>query len=473
MVQTTRRHPAGPARSVEYAMTIVDYFPILMLVTLAVLLFGGFPVGGILAGVAIGFALIGVLIDEFPLPSLFLIPYRIYSSIGENLIYPAVPMLLFMGVALETSGAARELLLCLQRLLARVPGNMCVAVILIGLLLAPMAGVIGASVATITLVALPTMLDQRYRPEIATGAIAAAGTLGVIAPPAIMLFFLSDALELTIAKMFLAPIVPILMMALAFICYFIVADLIWRRPPAKALTEDNGGSLLIYLIRSLVLPVGLIALVLGSIIAGWVAPSESAAVGAVGAAALIFLYRGFNLALLKEALMKTMTITAMVFFVVMGASVFSLVFRFYGGDDIAIGLFDGVAISDFGILATILLILFVLGFFIDWIEITLVSLPILYPVIKTLDFAEYVGSTSLAKLWIGALIAIVLQTSFLTPPFGFALFFLKGSAPPEIRMAAIYRGVLPLVAIQLLAIGLIMALPVIVTWLPTVVLGLG
>lgn len=454
-------------------MMIVDYFPILMLVTLAMLLFSGFPVGGILAGVAIGFALIGVLIDEFPLPSLFLIPYKIYSSIGENLIYPAVPMLLFMGVALETSGAAREFLLCLQRILSRVPGNMCVAVILIGLLLAPMAGVVGASVATISLAALPTMLDQRYRPEIATGAIAAAGTLGVIAPPAIMLFFLSDALELTIATMFLAPIVPILTMALAFICYFIVADLIWRRPPAEAFVEDNGGSLHIYLIRSLVLPVGLIALVLGSIIAGWVAPSESAAVGAVGAAALIFLYRGFDLALLKEALMKTMTISAMVFFVVMGASVFSLVFRFYGGDDIAIGLFDGVEISDFGILAIVLLILFVLGFFIDWIEITLVSLPILYPVIKTLDFAQYVGSASLAKLWIGALIAIVLQTSFLTPPFGFALFFLKGSAPPEIRMAAIYRGVLPLVAIQLLAIGLIIALPVIVTWLPAVLLGLG
>jgi len=184
---------------------LVDYLPHLMLLTLVCLLFSGFPVGSILAGVGVGFALIGVIIGEFPIPTLFLIPYKIYGTIGESLIYPAVPMLLFMGVALEKSGAARELLLCLQRVFGRVPGSMCISVLLIGLLLAPTAGVIGASVATITMAAMPTMLSQNYRPEIASGAIAAAGTLGVIAPPAIMLFFLSDALELTIASMFLAP----------------------------------------------------------------------------------------------------------------------------------------------------------------------------------------------------------------------------------------------------------------------------
>ena len=450
---------------------LVDYFPILMILTLMVFLFTGFPVGGILAGVAIGFALIGIAIDEFPVTSLFLVPYKIYSSIGESLIYPAVPMLLFMGVALEMSGAARELLLCLQRILARIPGNMCVSVILIGLLLAPMAGVIGASVATLSLAALPTMLEQRYRPEIATGVIAAAGTLGVIAPPAIMLFFLSDALELTIANMFLAPIFPIFGLALIFIIYFIVADLVWRRPENTADTTNYKYSLPVHVLRSLFLPVGLIVAVLGSIIAGWVAPSESAAVGAIGAVFLIFIYRGFDLPLLRQALFRTMTITAMVFFVAMGASVFSLVFRFYGGDDIAVGLFEQLALSDFGVLIVVLLILFVLGFFLDWIEITLVSLPILYPAILYLDFAQYVGSDQLARLWIGTLIALILQTSFLTPPFGFALFFLKGSAPPEIRMVMIYRGVVPLVLIQLMVIGLVLALPAIVTWLPITLLG--
>lgn len=450
---------------------LVEHLPVLMLLTLVCLLFTGFPVGGVLAGVGVGFALIGLVIDEFPIQSLFLIPYRIYTSIGENLVYPAVPMLLFMGIALEKSGAARELLLCLQKLLARVPGSMCISVILIGLLLAPMAGVVGASVATITLAALPTMLAQRYRPEVATGAIAAAGTLGVIAPPAIMLFFLSDALEATIATVFLAPIIPILTLASVFAIYFIAIDMIRPRAPETAPEDVDTRSLLVYLLRSLILPVGLIATVLGAIITGIVAPSEAAAVGAIGAAALIFIYRGFDFSLLRESLHQTMTITAMVFFVVLGASVFSLVFRFYGGDDIAVGLFEGMALSDFSILLIVLLILFVLGFFIDWIEIILVSLPILYPVIRDLDFAAYVGSAALAKVWIAALVALVLQTSFLTPPFGFALFFLKGSAPPEINILQIYRGVAPLVALQLMVIGSVLLMPEIATWLPSAALG--
>ena len=450
---------------------LVEYLPLLMLITMAVLLFTGFPVGGILAGVAIGFALIGVVIDEFPVQTLYLFPDRVYNAVGENLVYPAVPMLLFMGIALEKSGAARELLLCLQRLFSCVPGSMCISVILVGLLLAPMAGVVGASVATITLAALPTMLVQRYRPEVATGAIAAAGTLGVIAPPAIMLFFLSDALEATIATVFLAPIIPILLLASVFIVYFVLIDMIRPRAPVQETLEVETYPFIVYVLRSLVLPVGLIALVLGAIITGVVAPSEAAAVGAVGAATLIFIYRGFDFSLLLDALFRTMIITAMVFFVVLGASVFSLVFRFYGGDDIAIGLFEGLALSDFNILLIVLLILFILGFFIDWIEIVLVSLPILYPVIQELDFSVYVGSTSLAKVWIAALIALVLQTSFLTPPFGFALFFLKGSAPPEITMAQIYRGAVPLVVLQLIVITSVLAVPEIATWLPSTALG--
>lgn len=282
---------------------LVEYLLALMLITLAVFVFTGFPVGGILAGVGIGFALIGLAIDEFPVQSHFLIPYRIYSAVGENLVYPAVPMLLFMGIALEKSGAARELLLCLQKLMARVPGSMCISVILIGLLLAPMAGVVGASVATITLAALPTMLAQRYRPEVATGAIAAAGTLGVIAPPAIMLFFLSDALEATIATVFLAPIIPILALALVFAIYFVSIDLIRPRPAATDPQDADTRSLVVYVLRSLVLPVGLIALVLGAIIAGIVAPSEASAVGAIGAAVLIFVYRGFDFSVLLDGVM--------------------------------------------------------------------------------------------------------------------------------------------------------------------------
>ena len=246
----------------------------------------------------------------------------------------------------------------------------------------------------------------------------------------------------------------------------------WKRPrlDERKTEPEIEGSIILYLVRSLVLPVGLIALVLGSIIAGWVAPSEAASVGAVGAALLIFLYRGLRPSLLREAFFRTMLLTGMVFFVVMGASIFSLVFRFYGGDDIAVDLFDALEIGDFGVLLVVLAILFVLGFFIDWIEIVLVSLPILYPAISQLDFSWYVGSAGLSKVWIGALIALILQTSFLTPPFGFALFFLKGSAPPSVRMADIYRGVFPLVLIQLAMIAAVLLYPAIVTVIPTMVL---
>ena len=235
---------------------LADWLPHLMLLTLVILIFSGFPVGAILAGVGVGFALLGVAMGEFPVPSLFLIPYRIYESVGENLVYPAVPMLLFMGVALEISGAARELLLCLRRILGRLPGSMCIAVILVGLLLAPMAGVIGASVATIAVAAMPTMLDQHYRPEIASGAIAAAGTLGVIAPPAIMLFFLADAIGVPIGYMFLAPVAPILGLALVFAAFFVLSDFVWRRPPMASAGARQRRSLFVYLVRSLVLRSG-------------------------------------------------------------------------------------------------------------------------------------------------------------------------------------------------------------------------
>ena len=210
-------------------------------------------------------------------------------------------------------------------------------------------------------------------------------------------------------------------------------------------------------------------MVLGSIIAGLVAPSEAAAVGAVGAALMIFFYRGFQLSLLREALYRTMLITGMVFFVVIGAGVFSLVFRYYNGDDIAVGLFEALNLGDFGVLLVVLAILFVLGFFIDWIEIVLVSLPILYPAIRDLDLAWYVGSASLSKIWIGALVALVLQTSFLTPPFGFALFYLRGVAPKEITTAHIYRGVLPFVLIQVAGLAILWWFPAIVTIVPDLI----
>ncbi|NQV22375.1 MAG: TRAP transporter large permease subunit, partial [Rhodospirillales bacterium] len=231
-------------------------------------------------------------------------------------------------------------------------------------------------------------------------------------------------------------------------------------PPASALEY------VIFVIRSLALPVLLIALVLGSIITGWATPTQSGSVGAAGALLLTFFNRSFSFRLLHQVIMRTMLMTAMVFFVVIGATVFSYTFRYFGGDDVILGFLNGLGLGDWGILIFILSIIFVLGFFIDWIEITLITLPIFLPILKVLDFSDHLGSPELALGWIGVLIAINLQTSFLTPPFGFALFFLKGSAPASVNMGHIYRGIVPFVLIQLFGLGLVMAFPDIATWLP-------
>jgi tripartite ATP-independent transporter DctM subunit len=447
---------------------LIDNLALFMVLALAVLLFSGYPVALVLIGVGLGFGLIGHALGQFPLVAFFNIPLRIYSTLAENLIYPAVPMLLFMGIALERSGIGRELLLCLQVLLRRVPASQAVAVTLIGVVLAPSAGLVGASVATLAYLALPTMLERGYRTSFATGSIAAAGTLGLILPPAIMLYFLADELGVFISQMFLSTIVPGLVLVVLYLAYYIGAALLDPRiaPPLAALPTRGALQLSIYVVRSLALPVLLIAMVLGSVIAGLATPTQSACVGAAGAILLMLLNGSFSLRVLHEIVQGTALMTAMVFFIALAATVFSYVFRYFGGDALVLELLRGLGLGDWGMLLTMLAIIFVLGFFIDWIEIALITLPIFEPVLKALDFSAYVGSPELASLWIAVLIALTLQTSFLTPPFGFALFFLKGAAPPGVALRDIYLGIVPIVAIQLLGIALVLALPGLATWLP-------
>jgi len=452
---------------------LIDNLALFMVLALAVLLFSGYPVALVLIGIGLGFGLIGYALDQFPLVAFFNIPLRIYSTLGENLIYPAVPMLLFMGIALERSGIGRELLLCLQVLLRRVPASQAVAVTLIGIILAPSAGLVGASVATLAYLALPTMLEGGYKTSFATGSIAAAGTLGLILPPAIMLYFLADELGVFISQMFLSTIVPSSVLVALYLAYYVGAATLDPRiaPPLAALPARGALQLTIYIVRSLALPVLLIALVLGSVIAGLATPTQSACVGAAGAILLMVLNRSFSLRAMHEIVLSTALMTAMVFFVVIAATVFSYVFRYFGGDTLILGLMRGLGFGDWGMLLTVLAVIFVLGFFIDWIEITLITLPIFEPVLKALDFSAYVGSPELAALWIAVLIALNLQTSFLTPPFGFALFFLKGAAPPSVKLRDIYRGIMPIVAIQLLGIALVLAMPWLATWLPVYAMG--
>lgn len=452
---------------------LIDNLALFMILALALLLFSGYPVALVLIGVGLSFALIGHALGEFPLIAFFNIPLRIYSTLAENLIYPAVPMLLFMGIALERSGIGRELLLCLQVLLRRVPASQAVAVTLIGIVLAPSAGLVGASVATLAYLALPTMLERGYRTSFATISIAAAGTLGLILPPAIMLYFLADEIGVMISQMFLSTIVPALVLIALYLAYYISAALLDPRiaPPLAVLPTRGALQLTIYVVRSLALPVPLIALVLGSVIAGLATPTQSACVGAAGAILLMLLNRSFSLRTLHEIVQGTALMTAMVFFIALAATVFSYVFRYFGGDVLMLGLLQDLGFGDWGMLLTMLAIIFVLGFFIDWIEIALITLPIFEPILKALDFSAYVGSSEFASLWIAALIALTLQTSFLTPPFGFALFFLKGAAPPTVARRDIYRGIVPIVALQLLGIALVLALPGLATWLPIYAAG--
>ncbi|MBL6601152.1 MAG: TRAP transporter large permease subunit [Alphaproteobacteria bacterium] len=454
-------------------MELVDHIPALMVITLAVMLFTGYPVAFVLAGVGVLFAGLGVAIGEFPMVAFFNIPARLWGSINGSLIFPTVPMLIFMGVALEKSGVAQEMLLALQGLVRRLPGSMAVAMTVLGILLAPSAGLVGASVATLALIGLPTMLAQGYRRSYSIGSVAAAGTLGIILPPGIMLFFLSDLMQISMGPIFVSTLVPGLLLALLFMVYYIARALI---DPATAPRLPADPSLRMRDIlrnaaRGLTLPVLLIASVLGSIIAGLATPVQSAAVGAAGGL-LIMHYRGrLTRAYLHEVIVTTATTCSMVFFIILAASVFSYPFNFFEGGDQIRDFLLGLPLNDWQMLLTILGIIFILGFFVDWIEITVIVLPLLLPILFGLDFTDHVGGPrQLVPIWLAVQIALVLQSSFMTPPFGFSLFFAKGAAPPEVTLADTYRGVAPLVLVQLLVIGLVLAYPDLATWLPSLVM---
>lgn len=450
---------------------IIDGLPIYMLVALAGLIFTGFPVAFVLAGVGIGAAILAWALGEFPGIAFYNLPPRLYDNISNSWIYPAVAMFLFMGVALEKSGIAREMLNCLHRVLRCVPGNVAIAVIIIGVLLAPTAGLVGASVGTLTVIALPAMLRLGYPKPFATSAVAAGGTLGLILPPGLMLIFLAVNLGVTVGEMFMSTVVPGLCLIAAYLLYFIVRGITVTGAPPEENNEDRMpvAMFAVYVLRGLALPMLLIAAVLGSIIAGWATTSQSAAVGALGSIVLMALNGSLSFQNMNAVLRSTLEITAMVILIVLAAQVFSYPFRFFSGDEMVSNFIRSLGQGDWGVLLTVLFIIFVLGFFIDWIEITVITLPIFFPLLKTLDFSAHTGSPELTVIWLAVLIALVLQTSFLTPPFGFALFHIRGAAPPEVRLGDIYRGVLPVLALQGLTIALVLALPWLATDLPNAV----
>ncbi len=449
-------------------MDIVDLLPVLMFGALGILLFSGYPVAFVLGGVALGFATLGMAYDVFVPLQLFNLLPRIWGGIAENLILTAIPMFIFMGTMLEKSGVATDLLHCLQVLLRRVPGGLALSVTVMGTIMAATTGIIGASVVMMTLLALPVMMQQNYSNELSSGTIAASGTLGILIPPSIMLVVMADLLARSVGNLFVAALLPGLMLSGMYFVYIFTISRIKPSiapPLASDVGPDSVGQLLLLVVRSFIPPVFLIFLVLGSILFGWATPTEAAGVGAAGATVLALLRRKLSLPVLKDVVERSALTGGMLFMIFLCATAFSYVFRALGGDDVVIGTVEAAELGSWGILFALMLLVFILGFFFDWIEITLIVLPVFTPIIELLDFGDHIMKKDIVY-WFAILLAVNLQTSFLTPPFGFALFYMKGVAPAGLRMIQVYRGIIPFVILQLIGLAAVMAFPDIAMWLP-------
>ncbi len=453
-----------------------------MFLAVCVVLLLGYPVALTLAGTALGFAFLGTLTGTFDVAFLEALPNRLYGiMINGTLI--AVPLFVFMGIMLERSKVAEELLDTMALMFGPIHGGLGISVTLVGMLLAASTGIVGATVVTMGLLSLPTMVRRGYDPGLACGTICASGTLGQIIPPSIILVLLGDVLgsayqqaqlemgifspeTVSVGDLFVGAIIPGLMLVSLYIAY--LAFMAWYRPlscpaiPEKERLALSRNQLILRCIRVLIPPLVLIVAVLGSIMAGLATPTEAASVGAMGAIALAIARRQFNLSKLQEVMRGTTQVTCMVFFILIGASVFSLVFRGFGGDDAVHEILTNLPGGVFGAVFVVMLVMFLLGFVLDFIEITFVVVPSVGPVLLSMD---------LNPVWLGIMIAINLQTSFLTPPFGFALFYLRGVAPESIRTGQIYRGVAPFILIQVIMLGLLALLPGLATWLPKLVYG--
>jgi tripartite ATP-independent transporter DctM subunit len=437
----------------------------------------GFPVAFCLGGVALIFALVGMIGGGFDAAFLATMPNRLFGIMSNQTLL-AVPLFVFMGVTLERARIAENLLDNLSALFGSLRGGLGISVMVVGMLLAASTGIVGATVVTMGLLSLPTMLRRGYSPRIASGTICAAGTLGQIIPPSIVLVLLGDVLSsaysqaqlaqnnfnpdtVSVGDLFAGALIPGLLLVVLYIIYLIAVAILRpaAMPPASRDSEKTDWGALL---GALAPPLLLILAVLGSIIYGLATPTEAASVGAVGALVLAGLRQALDLKRLREVMQTTIRISSMVFLILIGASLFSLVFRGYGGDRLVQDLLTSLPGGAFGAVASVMLLMFLLGFVLDFIEITFVVVPIVAPILLAMG---------LDPVWLGVMIAINLQTSFLTPPFGFALFYLRGVAPESVSTGDIYRGVMPFVAIQILVLGIVSGWPGLATWLPEVLLG--
>ncbi len=447
---------------------IADFLPLFMFLMMGVMLFSGYPVAFILGGVSITFGLLGFAFDVFSLNEFFNFAPRIWGFAAENLVLVALPTFIVMGIAMERSGVAEDLLHITQILLRKVPGGLAMSVTVMGTILAAMTGIIGASVTMMTALALPTMLNQKYYPSLATGVICASGTLGILIPPSIMLIIMGDLLQVPVGTLFMAAWGPGLVLVVMYLTYIgfyakINPDAAPKLSPDQMGTFEKG-ELFKLVIRGFVPPVALIFMVKGSILFGFATPSEAGAVGAFGAFMLATAKGRMTWQKLKGICEASGLTISMIFMIIIAATCFAYVFRSLGGDYIVEDLIAEAGLGSWGLLFLIMFIVFILGFFLDWVEITLIILPIFAPLVGGLDFGDHLAASDI-KMWFLVLVAVNLQTSFLTPPFGFAIFYLKGIAPKGVQTLDIYRGIIPFVIIQVIGLALVIAYPEISLWM--------
>lgn len=458
-----------------------EFMPLIMFAVICGVLLLGYPVAFTLAGTSLAFAWLGWEMEIFDEDFLFALPNRLYG-IMTNQILLAVPLFVFMGVLLEKSKIAEDLLENMGKLFGKMRGGLGISVTLVGMLLAASTGIVGATVVTLGLLALPTMLRRGYDPALSAGTICASGTLGQIIPPSIILVLLGDVLSsayqqaqldmgifspdtLSVGDLFAGAMIPGLLLVALYITYLLIIAMV--KPAAMpALSADeqmpNNGFSFYSLIKGLAPPLLLIIGVLGSILGGIATPTEAASVGAMGALLLALLKKQLNRKVLTEVVQQTTLVSSMVFMILIGAAFFALVFRGFGGDELVHELLSDLPGETFGALVVVMLIMFLLGFVLDFIEITFIVVPIVGPVLLVMG---------VDPVWLGIMIALNLQTSFLTPPFGFALFYLRGVADNTVTTLQIYKGVTPFIIIQLLTLTMIGFWPKLATWLPGIIYG--
>ena len=460
----------------------MEWIALLMFAVACGVLLIGYPVAFTLGGVALLFAGLGISLGAFQAAELLAMPSRLFGVMGNDTLV-AVPLFVFMGVMLERSRIAEQLLDSMSLLFGQLRGGLGISVVLVGTLLAASTGIVGATVVTMGLLSLPTMLRRGYDPAVATGTICAAGTLGQVIPPSIILVLLGDVLSsayqqaqldmgifatdtVSVGDLFVGALIPGLGLVALYLLY-LCGLAIWKGERVPAIdTEDRARQLeqgwMKPLLTGLAPPLLLIIAVLGSIMTGIATPTEAASVGAIGASLMAAMKRAFGISQLREVCEETTRVTSMVFMILLGASAFSMVFNAYGGDELVEAMLHALPGGVFSAMLVVMLLMFLLGFILDFIEITFVVVPIVAPILLTMG---------LDPVWLGVMMAINLQTSFLTPPFGFALFYLRGVAPASIRTLDIYRGVMPFIVLQLFALGMLALWPGLATWLPGVVYG--